>query len=375
MKRTCFSVLYAGILLAILSTNQASWFSGPKTSHHKPLFNEAYGFVKTLIPTKIDPDIDKSWALNDDQAIQIQKAWKEGSCSKEIVVAVVDTGIDYNHPDLKENLWKNSHEIPNNKKDDDHNGFIDDVMGWDFVSGDSLPYDDHGHGTHIAGIIGAVGQNGIGISGVCQRVSLMILKYYDPTASGRENLENTVRAFQYAVNNGAHIINYSGGGSQFSEAEHQILTKARQKEILVIAAAGNEQQNADIYGYYPASYDLDNIISVAAMTKSKELVGSSNYGVKRIDVAAPGHHIYSTIPNGKYGYMTGTSQATAFVTGIAALALSQNRALSVERLKEILLSSITPLSTLKDKIKTGGMIDAHQVVQKVHPAQSLTSLP
>lgn len=369
MKKGIIIGLYVSIIMLILSTSQSRWFgqNTPESgdiSMTKPIMNEAQAYARTWIPPfKADPDLDKSWALRDDTAMDIKSAWKLGSCSKRVVVAIIDTGIDYNHKDLKANLWKNAKEIANNGIDDDQNGLIDDVIGWDFVSHDPLPYDDHGHGTHIAGIIGAVGGNGIGISGVCAQASLMILKYYDPSASGRQNLENTIQAFRYAINNGAHIINYSGGGSQFSDAEKQVILDAEKKGILVIAAAGNEKQNADVYGYYPASYDLDNIVSVAAITASHNLVDSSNYGIRKIDIAAPGQSIYSTLPDGKYGFMTGTSQATAFVTGIAALALSSNPTLSVSKLKSILLNGTDQTASLQGKIKTGGMINAYSVLQ------------
>lgn len=282
-----------------------------------------------------------------------------------VIVAVIDTGIDYNHADLKQNLWKNPTEIEGNGKDDDQNGFIDDLIGWDFVDNDPLPYDDHGHGTHVSGIIGAVGSNGIGISGVCPNVRLMILKYYDADADGETNLKNTVKALHYAIDNGAHIINYSGGGAKFSKEEFSAIQKAEEKGILVVAAAGNEKQNADRYAYYPASYDLDNIVSVAAVTRSKTLVSSSNYGIQKIDIAAPGKAIYSTLPHGAYGYMTGTSQSTAFVSGIAALALSKNRSLTLDQLKSLLTESIDQSPALKDKIKTGGIINTLTLLHKL----------
>ncbi|MCB0408395.1 MAG: S8 family serine peptidase, partial [Bdellovibrionales bacterium] len=183
---------------------------------------------------------------------------------------------------------------------------------------------NHGHGTHIAGIIGAEGGNGIGISGVAPKVSLMILKYYDPKAPGVNNLMNTVKAIDYAVKMNALIINYSGGGLEKSPQEIAAIQRAKQKGILFVAAAGNEQSNSDIHGYYPADYDLDNIISVTAIDRSRKVLDSSNYGVNSVDLAAPGNNIYSLLPGGKYGYMTGTSQATAFVTGVAALVMAQD---------------------------------------------------
>jgi len=255
-------------------------------------------------------------------------------CSPGVIVAVIDTGIDYTHPELASNLWINTGETGSwngskdcrdkncNNIDDDGNGFKDDLLGWDFVHDVPLPYDSHGHGTHISGIIGAAAANGIGGTGVCPNVSIMPLKYYDNGSAGYNNLNNTVRAIQYAVKMGAHIINYSGGGSDPSPAERKAIAEAQTTGILFVAAAGNEGRNNDRIPYYPASYGFDNIISVASLNKKNELLDSSNYG-KTVHVAAPGYMIYSTLPESKFGVMTGTSQATAFVTGVAALLVSQ----------------------------------------------------
>lgn len=243
-------------------------------------------------------------------------------CSSDVVVAVVDTGIDYTHPDLKDNLWVNAGEIPENGIDDDGNGFIDDVVGWDFVHEVPLPYDTHGHGSHIAGIISSSAANGVGVSGVCPRVSVMALKYYDNSGIGYNNLQNTVRAIQYAVKMGAHIINYSGGGSDPAVNERLAVEEAKKQGVLFVAAAGNDGHNNDLQPYYPASYGLDNIVSVASITKQNQLLPSSNFG-KSVQIAAPGLNILSALPGNRFGTMSGTSQATAFVTGAAALLASQ----------------------------------------------------
>ncbi|MCB0405283.1 MAG: S8 family serine peptidase [Bdellovibrionales bacterium] len=261
------------------------------------------------------------------------------SCSKDIVVAVVDTGIDYTHPELKQNIWVNKGEVgawtPKDLKstacrdkrcngiDDDHNGFVDDATGWDFVHNVPLPFDTHGHGTHIAGIIASAAANGAGVSGVCPNVSIMALKYYDNSVLGYNNLQNTVKAIEYAIRNGAQIINYSGGGSDPAPIEAMAVKKAGEKGILFVAASGNDGRNNDWMPYYPASYELDNIISVASLDQANKLLSSSNYGKKTVDMAAPGLGILSTLPSSRFGTMSGTSQATAFVTGAAALLASQ----------------------------------------------------
>ncbi len=253
--------------------------------------------------------------------------------SRDIVVAVIDTGVDATHPDLKNNLWVNKGETgkdkrgrdkSNNQIDDDENGFIDDVHGWNFVDNNNNLTDKHGHGTHIAGIIGAEGGNGIGISGVSPKVSLMVLRYYDPKSNESNNLVNTVKAIEYATKMGANIINYSGGGLAPSPDERAAIEEAARKGILFVAAAGNERSNSDVKKYYPADYGLPNIVSVTAIDKAKKVLPTSNWGEQTVQIAAPGNDIISTLPDGKYGYMTGTSQATAFVTGVAALVMAHN---------------------------------------------------
>ena len=269
-----------------------------------------------------DPLIQKKWDLS---KIQAKQAWLNFSKgSRNIVVAVIDTGIDVNHPDLKANIWTNTKEIPGNKIDDDKNGFVDDLHGWNFVGskgkykGNNRVFDTHGHGTHIAGIIGAVGGNGIGLSGVAPKVSLMALKYYNPADSGSDNLNNTVKAIHYAIENGADIINYSGGGLSGNKAEKEAIELAEKKGVLFVAASGNERSNMDKKKYYPASYGLSNILSVTATNPSDNILSSSNWGKSTLE-SAPGIDILSTLPGGKYGRMTGTSQATAVATGAAVL--------------------------------------------------------
>ncbi len=277
-----------------------------------------------------DPAISAGWGL---KMTDSAKAWRISQGSRDITVCVIDTGADVKHPDLVKNLWVNKGETgkdakgrdkATNRIDDDGNGFIDDVNGWNFVNNDNNLKDDHGHGTHIAGIIGAEGGNGIGISGVSPKVSMMVLKYYDAKGSDVNNLVNTVKAIDYAVKMNCNIINYSGGGIAPSSEEKAAIERANQKGILFVAAAGNERSNSDIRKYYPADYGLPNILSVTAIDRFQNVLPSSNYGEQTVDVAAPGNDIISTLPGGQYGFMTGTSQATAFATGVAALVMANN---------------------------------------------------
>lgn len=279
-------------------------------------------------------DISSKWDLN---MISAADAWKRHRAlgSRDIKVCVIDTGIDTKHPALKNNLWinpgescpgKNGERILCEKSfngiDDDGNGFADDVYGWNFVANNNDLSDNHGHGTHISGIIGAEGGKGTRMMGIAPRVSIITAKYYDPKSPSSNNLINTIRAIRYCTQVGATIINYSGGGLEPSEKEKEAIRDARDasgRPILFIAASGNERSNSDYKKYYPADYDLPNIISVTAIDRDKNVLESSNYGEQSVDIAAPGKDIRSTLPGSTYGTMTGTSQATAVVTGAAAL--------------------------------------------------------
>ncbi len=275
-----------------------------------------------------DPAMAQKWDL---KSTQTQEAWVRHRAlgSRAVKVCIIDTGADVNHPDLKENIWTNPGETgldfagrnkATNQIDDDNDGCVDDVHGCNFISNNGDLTDHHGHGTHIAGAIGAAGGvKGKGAVGVSPRVTLIIAKYYDPEATTNNNLVNTVRAIRYCVAKDANIINYSGGGLEPSDKEREAIALARDHGILFVAAAGNEASNSDIKHYYPADYGLDNIISVTAYDHDQNVLPSSNFGESSVDIAAPGKKIYSTLPGGNYGYMTGTSQATALVTGVAAL--------------------------------------------------------
>ncbi len=311
-----------------------------------------------------DPAIKQAWGLKKSDAA---RAWSVSQGSKSTVIAIIDTGIDVNHEDLKNNLWANSGETGRDSKgrdkatnglDDDQNGFIDDVNGWNFVSNNNKLTDNHGHGTHIAGIVGAEASNNRGISGISPKVSLMVLKYYDPKVPNTDNLKNTVASIRYAIKMGAHIINYSGGGVEFSQDEFEAVQAAEKKGILFVAAAGNERSNSDQNHYYPADYPLKNIVSVTAIDPTTEVLSSSNYGVLTVDIAAPGQNILSCLPNNSYGLMTGTSQATAFVTGAAALVMShKNEYFKAEDVKKYILSTGDSSSSLFAKTKTSRQLN------------------
>jgi thermitase len=320
-----------------------------------------------------DPSIKAKWGL---EQTSVSKAWEVTQGSKDIIVAIIDTGIDKDHKDLSENLWVNAGETGVDSKgrdkasngiDDDKNGFIDDVHGWDFVHNGNQLTDNHGHGTHIAGIIGANGgnkKNVFGVSGVAPHVSLMILKYFDPKSSNSNNLKNTVEAMKYAVKMHANIINYSGGGTDYSAEEFAAVKEAEKAGILFVAAAGNERSNSDESGkhYYPADYGLSNIISVTAANTEVKVLASSNYGVRTVDIAAPGENIYSTLPGNAFGMMTGTSQATAFVSGVAALVMSHNRELKYADVKKYILNTGDEYTTLLSKTGHAKLLNSYKAL-------------
>lgn len=297
----------------------------------------------------------KNWGLTNNMAkshISAIDAWKVTQGSRRIVVAVVDTGIDADHPLLKKNIWRNP--------------LIPKEYGWNFVTNKANPTDEHGHGTHVAGIIAAVRDKELGVSGVAPNVRILPVKYYSDANRGSVNLKNTVKALNYAIDQHVDIINYSGGGPEFAEDEYLALKRAESEGILVVAAAGNDHQDTDKRDnyYYPAAYRLSNIISVAATDIRNNLLATSNWGKKRVDVVAPGENIYSTLPGKRYGYMSGTSQATAFVSGIAALLLSCNSDLDPTELRNIIMNTVDQFPQLMEKIASGGRVNAYAALRK-----------
>jgi len=305
----------------------------PARRKNDPLLNRSYGILK----------------------VQAQQAWTKTIGSEQVVVADIDTGIDYNHPDLINNIWRNPKELRSDKKDDDGNGFVDDVVGWDFANNDSLPWDDNGHGSHTSGSIGATGGNGVGISGVTQRVQLMGLKFLDADGSG--TTENAIRAIKYAVNQGAVILSNSWGGDEYSKALEDAISEAGSSNVLFVAAAGNDGTNNDTQPMYPAAYNLPNVIAVAASDREDILTDYSNFGVNSVHIVAPGDAIFSTAPGNKYEINSGTSMACPHVAGAAALLKSLRPNLSAVSMKRILMQSVDKIPEYADKIASGGRLN------------------
>ncbi len=265
--------------------------------------------------------------------IRAEQAWQYGT-STNVVVGVLDTGIDTNHPDLATNIWRNSGEIAGNGIDDDRNGYVDDTNGWDFANNDANPMDDNGHGTHVAGTIGASGNNGIGVSGVAWQVLLMPLKFMDSNGSG--SLSNAIEGINYARRMGAKIINASWGGGGFSSALQSAITQFQNAGGIFVAAAGNESSNNSTTPAYPANYS--GVISVGASTRNDTLASFSNFGTN-VDIVAPGASILSTLPNNRYGLLSGTSMAAPHVSGALALLWGQNTTLTASAISNALLNN------------------------------------
>jgi subtilisin family serine protease len=286
-----------------------------------------------------------------------------------VPVAVVDTGVAFKHPDLASNAWINPGD-PVNGKDDDGDGFTDDVSGADFLNTDSNPDDDGGHGTHVAGIIGAQGNNSIGVTGVNWEAQVMGLKFLD--GNGEGNTADAAAAIDFAVDHGARVINASWGGPAFSQALYSAIRRANENGVLVVAAAGNDGVNTDSSPDYPAAFDLPNLISVAATDRSDRLVDFSNYGAKTVDLAAPGDDVYSTVPSvsdpSGYAAFSGTSMAAPFVAGAAALYLSKFPQATLDQLRAALLTTVDPLPTLAGKTVSGGRLNIAKALGAASPS-------
>jgi subtilisin family serine protease len=336
-----------------------------------------------------DPLAKNQWGMID---IGVQEAWKVTTGNPEMIVAVIDTGVDYAHEDLLPNLWRNSKEIPNNGIDDDKNGFIDDVIGWDFSSNDNKPYDlaveplelltkggNPGHGTHCAGNVAARGDNSIGIAGVAPNVKIMALRFISEKGSG--TTADAIKAIKYAVDNGAKVLSNSWGsegedpneGTE-NKALRDAVTYAMDHDVLFIAAAGNGHKgvgydnDTDSAPGYPASYAIDNIISVAAIDANDKLGSFSNWGLNSVHLGAPGVNVYSTTVGSNYDNFVinvggfevtwdGTSMATPHVAGAAALYWSAHPEKKWKDVKTALLATTRAIPSLKGKTVSGGKLD------------------
>ena len=343
--------------------------------------------------TPNDPGYPEQWSLHNtgqgsgtpDADIDAPEAWNITTGSPNIIVAVIDSGIDYNHPDLKANMWMNPGEmyndsnfghVDNDDSDDDNNGYVDDIHGVNFITDSGDPLDDNGHGTHVAGIVGAVGDNNQGVVGVNHEVRLMALKVLDSKGDGLTS--DAIAAIDYAIDKQANVINASWGGGNFSEALQDAIRSANNAGILFVAAAGNSSRDNDAVPHYPASYQVPNVLAVAATDRNDKLASffmttnslGSNFGTVSVDLGAPGGAL-TTALNNMYTIRDGTSVAAPHVAGTAALLLAQNSKLTPQQLKANLMFSGDLNVNLGNITVTGRRLNAHAALTAISAAPRL----
>ncbi len=311
-----------------------------------------------------------------DSPIQYSSAWNGQSGSRSpVIVAVIDTGIDFAHPVFTQTgvIYTNTRETAANNLDDDGNGFIDDVHGWNFVNGNNNPQDDAGHGSHVSGIILGVSQNILGNNLAAASIRIMPLKFLDSSGSG--STSDAVQAIYYAANNGAQVMNNSWGGGGFSNSLLDAIAYAYQKRVLFVAAAGNASTNNDSAPTYPANYNVPNVISVAATSDQDGLAGFSNYGVQTVHMGSPGVSIYSTLPRSSMGRESGTSMATPFITGIAALMFREQPTLSAYQVKNLIFGGGDSVNSLQSTTTNKVRLDLNSSLASAKAATAESTQP
>ncbi|HDL19581.1 MAG TPA: hypothetical protein ENH29_11040 [Bacteroidetes bacterium] len=309
-----------------------------------------------------DPKLKDQWGLfnKDDHDIDAPEAWQIQTGDPAVSIGIVDTGIDYNHEDLRDRYWHNSGEMgdgkENNGIDDDDNGYVDDWRGWDFKGRDNNPMDDNGHGTHCAGIAAATGNNGKGGTGVAWHASLIALKFLGMDGSG--TVADAAEAIVYGTDNGIKILSNSWGGTDYSQTLEDAVKYAASRSVLFLAAAGNDKEDNDSSPHYPCNLTEENVISVAASDEDDRPANFSNYGAKSVDIAAPGTNIVSTYLHNKYEILSGTSMATPFVSGTAALIRAEFPGISMHYVKLRLLGGVDYPGNWEGLTLTGGRLNA-----------------
>ena len=344
----------------------------PEVEYAEAVFEiEADDFAPSPV-TPSDPQFSAQWALLNDGSrggtkgadISATYAWTVTTGSDKVVVAVLDSGVDYTHTDLASNIWIRPNNIP--AYEDRELGTIQDFHGFNAVDDSADPMDDNGHGTHCAGIIGAEGGNDIGIAGVNWKVQIMPLKFMNK--SGYGTTKAAIEAISYVIDRkkagvNVRVISASWGSTQKSRALEDVIRKAGEAGILFVAASGNASTNNDRSPHYPSSYNLPSVISVAALDRNDQLATFSNYGVKSVAIAAPGVDILSTWLGDEYEEKSGTSMATPVISGVAALIVAHTPNITVDQLREKILASVDPLDSLKGKVATGGRINAAKALK------------
>lgn len=308
--------------------------------------------------------------------IELSNAWQAETPGKDpVVVAIIDTGVDLSHEIFQDSgaVWVNTLEIPGNGIDDDGNGYVDDINGWDFVSNTNTPGDNDNHGTHVAGIVLGSTQDILAYPMTASKIKIMSLKFLDSNGIGTTS--DAVRAIYYAVNNGARVLNNSWGGGGYSNSLVDAIAFAYSRRAIFIAAAGNSSVNNDISPTYPASYTVPGILSVAATTDVDGFASYSNYGATTVHMGSPGSSIWSSLPNHSYGRSSGTSMATPFVAGIAAMVLRENPDFSAYQIKELILAGAVSIPSLQTKTISRSRLNAYNSVAAAKATTASASQP
>jgi thermitase len=336
-----------------------------RLARHEDVAYAEPDFLQFAAPAKTpdDPYYSLDYALVDspgDHDIDAPTAWgTRTGCAK---VAVLDTGIDTDHPDLAANVYK-SDDKPNNGKDDDKNGYVDDAYGYNAIAGRGSGQDDNGHGTHVAGIVASRGNNGSGNAGICWSAKLVAVKFMN--SRGKGTTSDAIEGIEYAVKKGLKIINCSFGSSSKSSALHDAVDYAQSKNALLVVAAGNDGKNIDKSPVYPASYSDSNILAVAASTSEDTLASFSNFGSESVDVAAPGDDVFSTYLGGGYKTLSGTSMGAPYAAGVAAMLRKQESEASYGDLRYAIRHKVDKPSALAGKVAYDGRLNAQKALAAI----------
>jgi subtilisin family serine protease len=300
---------------------------------------------------------------NEHRRLELEDAWDCATGDDSVVVAVSDSGVDARHPDFAGQIYVNPGEIPGNGVDDDRNGLVDDVRGWDFFAGDADPADENRHGTHVAGIVAARGDDGVGVAGVSWRASILPVRFLN--AAGQGSTEGGIDTIVYAARQGARVINASWGGGAPSRALEDAIRFAFDRGALLVAAAGNDARDTDRAPAYPADYELPGVLSVASSQADGVLSSFSNFGAFSVDFAAPGSNVLSTLPAGNWGRLSGTSMAAPMASGVAALVLARRPGLSATDLRNALLNATYERAGYHGRLSTAGELSALRAVAQL----------
>lgn len=368
-----FKTLLSGRLAKFTVSGMSTKEAIDRLKSHQAIEYAEPDYRITIESTPNDPRFDELWGLNNegqtggtvDADIDAVEAWSISTGSSDVVVGVIDTGIDYTHPDLAANAWVNTQEIAGDGIDNDNNGYIDDVHGINAITDEGDPMDDQGHGSHVSGTIGASGNNSVGVVGVNHDVSIVGCKFLDSTGSG--STSDAIKCIDYMVdlkNAGVNVrvLNNSWGGGGFSQALADAITVSEEADILFVAAAGNDALDNDANPHYPSSYEHESVLSIASTDSADNMSSFSQWGATSVDMGAPGSAILSTVPGGGYASYSGTSMATPHVAGVAALVLSVSPDLTTSELKELLMSSGDANTALNGKTVAGTRLNANQAL-------------